>query len=57
MNCKECNHEVLRYGKAWHCECNTNDEWILVRKEEEQCLFLGMVTVWVAGMNLVVIPH
>ena len=32
MICKECNEEVLRYGKAWHCECENNDEWILVRK-------------------------
>lgn len=32
MVCKECNHEVLRYGKSWHCECENNDEWVLVRK-------------------------
>ena len=32
MICKECKNEVLQYGKGWHCECENNDEWILVKK-------------------------
>lgn len=33
MKCKECKSEILQYGRSWNCECEDNDEWVLVKKE------------------------